>query len=151
VKQVETAYGDKVKIVWRHKPLPMHKDAPLASEASQEMYKQKGNAGFWKYHDQLFDKQGSPDALSRASLESYAEAQGADMTKFKKALDSNTHKPFVDSESAVADKAGISGTPAFVIGPVEKGQVNGYYISGAQPMAKFKKMIDKALAEANKK
>ena len=30
-----------------------------------------------------------------------------DMAKFKKALDSNTHKPFVDSESAVADKAGI--------------------------------------------
>ncbi|MFS8071062.1 MAG: DsbA family protein, partial [Byssovorax sp.] len=63
--------------------------------------------------------------------------------KFKKALDANTHKAFVDSESAVADKAGISGTPAFVI--------NGYFISGAQPFAKFKKIIDKALAEAGVK
>ena len=151
VKQVEAAYGEKLKIVWRHKPLPMHKEAPLASEASQELYKQKGNAGFWKYHGMLFEKQGTPDALSRASLESYAEQAGADMVKFKKALDSKTHKPFVVSESAVADKAGISGTPAFVIGPVDKGQVNGYYISGAQPLPKFKKLIDKALAEANKK
>ncbi|MFO0758465.1 MAG: thioredoxin domain-containing protein [Byssovorax sp.] len=151
VKQVETTYGDKLKIVWRHKPLPMHKDAPLASEAAQEIYKQKGNAAFWKFHDTLFEKQGTPDALSRTSLEGYAEAAGADMTKFKKALDTNSNKAFVDSESAVADKAGISGTPAFVVGQIDKGQVNGYYISGAQPFPKFKKLIDKALAEAGVK
>jgi protein-disulfide isomerase len=144
LKQVDTAYGDKIKVVWRHKPLPMHKDAPLASEATQEAFAQKGNVGFWKMHGLLFEKQGAgPEVLQRAALESYAETQGLDMTKFKKALDANTHKAFVDSESAVADKAGISGTPAFVI--------NGYFISGAQPFAKFKKIIDKALAEAGVK
>ncbi len=144
LKQIEQTYGDKVKFVWRHKPLPMHKNAPLASEAAQEAYKQKGNAGFWKYHDTLFEKQGSgPDALTRESLEKYAEEQGLDMTKFKKALDDHAHKAFVDSESGVADKAGIGGTPAFVI--------NGYFVSGAQPFAKFKKVIDKALKEAGAK
>jgi protein-disulfide isomerase len=141
LKQVEKAYGDKVKFVWRHKPLPMHKNAPLASEASQEIYKQKGNDGFWKYHERLFAEQGKPDAYARASLDKYAEEMGGiDMAKFKKALDANTHKAFVDSETAVADKAGISGTPAFVI--------NGYFVSGAQPFAKFKKTIDRALKEA---
>jgi protein-disulfide isomerase len=140
VEQVHKAYGDKIKIVWRHKPLPMHKNAPLASEASQEAYAQKGNAGFWTYHDGLFKAQGTPDALTRVSLEKYAEQQGLDMTKFKKALDTNVHKAFVDAESAVADKAQISGTPAFVI--------NGYFISGAQPFTKFKKVIDKALKDA---
>jgi protein-disulfide isomerase len=143
VQQVADAYGDKIKIVWRHKPLPMHKEAPLASEASQEVWKQKGNAGFWKYHALLFEKQGAPDALSRASLETYAESVGVDMVKFKKALDTNVHKPFVDAESAVADKAGISGTPAFV--------VNGYFISGAQPFSKFKKIINLAFKEAGEK
>lgn len=139
--QVSKMYGDKIKIVWRHKPLPMHKNAPLASEASQEIFKQKGNEAFWKYHDALFAKQGTPDALVRASLEKYAEEMGGiDMAKFKKALDSNTHKAFVDAESKVADAAGISGTPAFVI--------NGYFISGAQPLPKFKKIIDRALKEA---
>jgi protein-disulfide isomerase len=151
VKQVEKNYGDKVRIVWRHKPLPMHQDAPLASEASQEVFKQKGRDAFWKFHDLLFDKQGAPDALKRPALESYAEQAGVDMTKFKKALDDHAHKAFVDSESAVADKAQISGTPAFVIGSVEKGQINGYFISGAQPYPKFKKVIDKALKEAEKK
>ncbi|XYI01789.1 DsbA family protein [Sorangium sp. So ce1128] len=140
VSQISKTYGDKLKIVWRHRPLPMHKNAPLASEAAQEAYAQKGNAGFWAYHEVLFKNQGQPEAFSRASLEKYAEEQGLDMTKFKKALDTNTHKAFVDAENSVADKAGISGTPAFV--------VNGYFISGAQPFSKFKKLIDKAMKEA---
>ncbi|AUX41975.1 DSBA oxidoreductase [Sorangium cellulosum] len=140
IAQVSKTYGDKLKIVWRHRPLPMHKNAPLASEASQEAFAQKGNAGFWAYHETLFKNQGQPEAFSRASLEKYAEEQGLDMTKFKKALDTNTHKAFVESENSVADKSGISGTPAFV--------VNGYFISGAQPFSKFKKIIDKALKEA---
>ncbi|WP_434047368.1 MULTISPECIES: DsbA family protein [Sorangium] len=140
VSQISKTYGDKLKIVWRHRPLPMHKNAPLASEAAQEAYAQKGNAGFWAYHELLFKNQGQPEAFSRASLEKYAEEAGLDMTKFKKALDTNTHKAFVEAENSVADKAGISGTPAFV--------VNGYFISGAQPFSKFKKLIDKAMKEA---
>ena len=55
-----------MKVVWRHKPLPMHKDAPLASEAAQEAYKQKGNDGFWKMHDLLFEKQGTGPTASSA-------------------------------------------------------------------------------------
>jgi protein-disulfide isomerase len=141
VSQVEKAYGDKIKIVWRHRPLPMHKNAPLASEAAQEAFAQKGNAGFWGYHAALFKASGTgPDVLQRAALEKYAEEQGLDLAKFKKALDSNAHKAAVDADNAVAEKAGISGTPAFVI--------NGYFISGAQPFSKFKKVIDTALREA---
>lgn len=140
IDQIAKTYGDKIKIVWRHRPLPMHKNAPLASEAAQEAYAQKGNAGFWAYHATLFEKQGQADAFSRASLEKYAEEQGLDLARFKKALDANTHKAFVESDNSIAEKAGISGTPAFVI--------NGYFISGAQPFSKFKKIIDKALKEA---
>jgi protein-disulfide isomerase len=148
IAQVEKAYGDKIRIVWRHKPLPMHADAPLASEAAQEVYKQKGKEAFWKFHDTLFSKQGTPDGLKRPALESYAEQAGVDMAKFRQALDSNAHKAFVESESKVADAAGINGTPAFVIGSIDKGQINGYFINGAQAFGKFKKVIEKALKEA---
>ncbi len=142
--EVEKNYGDKIKIVWRHKPLPMHKNAPLASEAAQEVFKQKGSAAFWKYHGLMFEKQGTPDALSRQSLEKYAEEVGGiDMGKFRAALDKGTHKDFVKADSDAADKAGITGTPAAV--------VNGYFISGAQPYAKFKKIVDLALREAGDK
>ena len=140
VKQITDTYGDKVKFVWRHKPLPMHPDAPLASEASAEAFKQKGSDGFWKMHDLLFQNQSTPDGLKRPALEKYAEQLGLDMTKFKSALDNNAHKALIDADSKVADDAGISGTPAFVI--------NGYFVSGAQPFPKFKKLIDRAMAES---
>jgi protein-disulfide isomerase len=133
-------YGDKVKLVWRHKPLPMHRNAPLASEASVEMFKQKGNDGFWKYHARLFAEQRGEGGLERPALEKYAEELGADMVKFKKALDDRTHKALVEADSKVADDADMGGTPAFVI--------NGYFLGGAQPLAKFKKLVDRALAEA---
>jgi len=140
VKQILDTYGDKVKVVFRHKPLPFHPEAPLAAEATVEAFKQKGNAGFWKMHELIFENQTTPDGLKREALEKYAEQVGLDMTKFKAALDTRAHKAAVDADSNVADAAGISGTPAFVI--------NGYFVSGAQPFAKFKKVIDRALAEA---
>jgi protein-disulfide isomerase len=140
VKQMNDTYGDKIKFVWRHKPLPMHPDAPLASEAAAEAFKQKGSDGFWKMHDLLFQNQSTPDGLKRPALEKYAEQLGLDMVKFKSALDNDAHKAEIDADSKIADDAGISGTPAFVI--------NGYFVSGAQPFPKFKKLIDRALAEA---
>ena len=139
VNQVAKTYGDKVKIVWRHHPLAMHKNAPLASEASQEAYKQKGKDGFWAYHDLLFKAAGTPDAFSRANLEKYAEETGLDLPKFKAALDGNVHKKFVDADNELAMKVGLTGAPAFTI--------NGYVVSGAQPFSAFKKVIDKALKE----
>ena len=146
VAQVEKAYGDKVKIVWRHKPLPFHKSAMPAALAAEEAKKQKGNEGFWKMHTALFKGAGTPEAFARTTLEKYAEEQGLDLGKFKAALDSEAHKKFIESESAVADKAGISGTPAFHI--ASAGKTEGYFISGAQPFPKFKKLIDLTIKEA---
>jgi protein-disulfide isomerase len=139
--ELEKEFGNKIKIVWRHLPLPFHKDAPLASEASQEAFAQKGNAGFWKYHAALFEAQGQgEDALKRPNLEKIAEAQGLDMAKFKQALDSRKHQAKVEADTKIGNAAGINGTPAF--------SINGYFLSGAQPAAAFKKLNNKALKEA---
>jgi protein-disulfide isomerase len=135
--KVHKNYGDKVKIIWRDKPLPMHADAPLASEAAREAMKQKGPDGFWKMHAKLFANQ---TKLKRENLDEYAKDLKLDEAKFKAALDNHTHKAVVDAEMKAGDDADIKGTPAMVI--------NGYFINGAQPYAKFRKVIDKALAEA---
>lgn len=145
MKQIMDEYGDEVQIVWRHKPLPFHKDAPLAHQAAQEAYAQKGDAAFWQMHDLLFEGQKEP-GLQRQALEGYAEKVGLDMTKFAAALDGNTHKQFVDAENEGSNKLGVRGTPGFVMQP--KGSTKGYFLSGAQPFPKFKKLIDRALKEA---
>ncbi|HEY3499975.1 MAG TPA: thioredoxin domain-containing protein [Polyangiaceae bacterium] len=138
--EIEKEFGSKVKIVWRHLPLPFHKDAPLAAEAAQEAFAQKGNAGFWAMHDKLFEAQGGEGGLERANLEKLAGEIGLDVAKFKAALDSHKHKAKVDADAEIGNKAGVNGTPAFVI--------NGYFLSGAQPAAAFKKLINRALKES---
>ena len=59
------------------------------------------------------------------------------MAAFEAALDTHKHQAKIARDAEIANKAGIYGTPAFVI--------NGYYLSGAQPVAAFKKLIDLAL------
>ena len=137
LKSLEGAYGDKVRWVWKDMPLPFHKDAPLAAEAAQEAFAQKGNAGFWKFHDKLFESQ--PD-IQRPALEKIAGEIGLDMDKFKAALDSGKHKKKIEDSTKIGNNAGINGTPGFVI--------NGYFLSGAQPEAAFKKLINRAMKDA---
>ena len=140
VNEVMKNYGDKINFAWRNLPLPMHADAPLASQAAMEAYKQKGPDAFWKMHDLLYGAQKTPDGLKRESLDKYAQQLNLDMGKWKTALDNQTHKAEVDADAKMGNDIGISGTPAFVI--------NGYFLSGAQPYPKFRKLIERALAEA---
>jgi protein-disulfide isomerase len=137
VAQVKKNYGDKVKFVWRDLPLSFHPNAEPAAEAAREALAEKGQTGFWKMHDLLFANQNN---LDRASLDGYAKQLGLDMTKFAAAIDNHTHKADIDLDSKAASDAKISGTPAFVI--------NGYFINGAQPYSKFRKLIDRALTES---
>jgi protein-disulfide isomerase/FKBP-type peptidyl-prolyl cis-trans isomerase len=141
LKEVMALYGTKVRLVWRNNPLPMHADAALAAEAALEAFAQQGSPGFWKMHDLLFANQpagSTQDGLKRAALDGYAAQLGLDMGKWAAALDGRTHRAAVEVDARAANDAGITGTPGFVIG--------GYFINGAQPVAKFRKVIDEVLA-----
>ena len=46
----------------------------------------------------------------------------------------------IDRDTDAAKAAGIRGTPGFLI--------NGLFLSGAQPIGKFRKVIDKAKSDA---
>jgi len=82
--EIEKTYGNKVRVFFRHNPLPFHADAPLASEAAVAA-EQQGK--FWEMHDKLFANQQN---LKRPDLEKYAQEVGLDMGKFKAALDSGS-------------------------------------------------------------
>ncbi|AKU95784.1 Periplasmic thiol:disulfide interchange protein DsbA [Labilithrix luteola] len=136
IDELVKAYPTQVKVVWRDKPLPMHPDAPLAAEAAREAYAQKGNAGFAKMRKLMFDHQ-REDGLKRPALEGYAKEIGLDVAKFNAALDNHVHKAAIDADEKAGTDIGVNGTPSFVVGP--------YYISGAQPLTKFKRAVELAL------
>ncbi len=125
-----------VRLVWRNLPLPFHPDAPLAAEAALEAFEQLGSAGFWKMEALLFERR---EALSREYLEKYAAKIGLDLKKFRLALDEHRHRAAVREDSEAAGSAKIQGTPTAVI--------NGYVVSGAQPLAAFERVVQLALSE----
>jgi protein-disulfide isomerase len=136
--QIERKFPGRVRFVWRNYPLSFHNQAALAAEAAQEVFAQKGATAFWKYHDLLFAAQGT-GGLERQNLERLAKKVGLDIPKFRAALDSRRHKPVVDRDIAAANKAEIGGIPAFLI--------NDYFLSGAQPVTVFERIVSRVLAE----
>jgi protein-disulfide isomerase len=126
----------KVRLYFRHFPLGMHPNAPLASQAALAAGAQ---GKFWEMHDKLFENQ---RALTRPDLEKYAQDLSLDMGKFKQALDSKTFEGEVKKDMTDGEAAGVQGTPAFF--------VNGRFVSGALPYDNFKKIVDEELETAEK-
>lgn len=132
VKKVTEKYGEKVSVVYRHFPLPMHPQAHRAAEAAQCANDQ---GQFWTFHDALF---GDQKSWSDADFEGYAKTAGIDVKKFKDCLSAGTHIATVDEDMADGKKVGMSGTPGFY--------VNGIVMSGARPFEEFVEVIDRELA-----
>jgi protein-disulfide isomerase len=134
LNEVKEKYGDKVTVVFRHFPLPMHDRAHRAAEAS-ECANDQGK--FWEYHDQLFANQ---RAMTEENLVIYAENVELNLTAFNECLTSDKHVATVDEDMKDGAAAGMSGTPGFFI--------NGIFLSGAMPIDKFTEVIDAELAKA---
>jgi protein-disulfide isomerase len=133
VSQVLASYGDKVRLVYRDYPLPMHPSAPKAAEAA---HCAEDQGKYWEMHGKLFANQRE---LSVDSIKGYAKELGLDAGKFAACLDSGEKAKIVEAHRKAGDEAGVSGTPAFF--------VNGILLSGAQPYEAFKQLIDPELAK----
>ena len=132
VRQVLSTYGDRIRLVYRHYPLPNHPFARPAAEAAACAGEQDK---FWPYHDRLF---ASPSKLSDPDLKQHAAELGLNAVQFNTCVDSHKLKAEVDADLKAGEEAGVNGTPAFFI--------NGRMLSGAQPFEAFKKIIDDELA-----
>jgi predicted DsbA family dithiol-disulfide isomerase len=78
--------------------------------------------------------------LSVEHLHDLAREVGLDVNAFDAALRDHRHAAAVKRDEAIAEAAGIRGTPAFVI--------NGRFLAGAQPLKKFRRAVERALEEA---
>jgi protein-disulfide isomerase len=143
LEALQKEFGNDLRIVWRNYPLDFHKHARLAAIAALEARAQGGDSAFWRMHDRIYAGQTDPGGLERDRLESYAAELGLDRARFSRALDDGRHDAALTADRSIAAAANITGTPSFV--------VNGYFISGAQHIAKFRKIVRRALAEAKAK
>ncbi|MAG37813.1 hypothetical protein CMI45_00290 [Candidatus Pacearchaeota archaeon] len=136
---IEENYVDtgKVKYVFRDFPLSFHQNAQKAAEAARCVRDLKGDVGYFKFHDKLFEGQGE---LSDANYRKWALELGANINS---CLESGKHAAGVLEDMSYGQSLGISGTPGFFIGNEE----NGYtIISGAQPYSVFEQVLESYLA-----
>ncbi|MBX3191899.1 MAG: thioredoxin domain-containing protein [Labilithrix sp.] len=130
--QLEKAYPGKVRVAFKHNPLPMHEHARLAAKAAIAADAQ---GRFWEYHDVLVAHR---DALGRDALRQYATEAGLELARFDRDLaDPRTEARLVADEKQAA-RLHVDGTPTTF--------VNGRRVVGAQPIATFRAAVDRALA-----
>ncbi len=78
-----------------------------------------------------------------ASLEKYAADIGLDVARWKTAMENGRAKARVEADTKLAEQLAINGTPSFFI--------NGRPLVGAQPLERFKAVIDEELGRADQK
>ena len=128
------------KLVVYDLPLPNHPLAPKAAEAARCA----GDQGkYWEMHDQLF---ADSQRLAVQELKSYADAVGLDQARFSECLDGGKFTEHLRQDVSKAMELGVGGTPTFVLGREDNGNVSGKVIRGAQPLASFQMEIERLLS-----
>ena len=96
-----------------------------------------------RYGDILFDRTRlNGKGVEGISAEVLAEQAGADSGMFSSCSRHNRSRDRVIADSALGDKLGITGTPSFIIGKLENGQVtDGTLLVGNQPFSVFENIL----------
>jgi len=124
-------------------------DLPLESIHSAafrgaEIVRCSGDQGkYWEMRDRLF---ANPQTLTQAA--SHAAAVGIDAKQLDACLASGKYTEGIRSDMAMAQSAGIGGTPSFILATDDPatGKLKPLrLITGAQPFGNFKALIDAAL------
>ncbi len=131
VKKLQADLGDKVALVHKDFPLPMHARAEKAAEATRCAGNQDK---FWEFHDEIFQSK----ELDTDQLKAQARALKLDTAKFDQCLDSGEQASAVERDRKEGIRLGITGTPAFFI--------NGHFLSGALDYSALRQIVEQQLA-----
>lgn len=135
-KKIREDYAGKINFVFRHFPLPQHKNAQIAAEAVEAAGEQ---GKFWEMQDVMYDKQsdwGEKDKPLDIFM-GYAKDLKLDETEFKDEIDSNKFKDKIDGDTYDGNQAGVDATPTFYI--------NGIKYTGDYSYDNLKKALDSAM------
>jgi protein-disulfide isomerase len=138
ITEVLKKYGDRVRLVYKDMPIDgLHPQARAAAEAARCAGEQDK---FWPFHDKVY---AGPSDGTQAQMSIYAKEVGLDIDKFEACRAGRKYQAQVQKDTEEGAKLGVNGTPGFFI--------NGRFLSGAQPLDAFSRVIDDELAAGAKK
>jgi len=109
VENILKEYSGKIKLEYRHYPLPFHNFAEKASIASECAGEQ---GSFFEMHEKLYKNQNN---LQESDLEKYAKEIVSDFEKFKICFDSNGYLDKINKQKNMGENDNAAGTPSFFI------------------------------------
>ena len=136
LKQLTSAYGSDIRLVFKDYPLPNHAQAFKAAEAGN-CASQQGK--FWELHDTMFSRQSE---LGVDDLKRHAGELGMDQAAFDACLDSGRFAEQVNADLTAGQQYGVSSTPTVFI--------NGRAVMGAAPFEVFNEIIREELERADR-
>ncbi len=116
---------DDVRLLFKHYPLPMHRNAIPAARAAWAAQQQ---GKFWEMHDHLFEVRGNLD-----DIEQVAARMGLDVERFRVDMTSEAAGQALEADRYAAGLLGIGSTPHFVI--------NGRHVRGALAREHWEQVI----------
>lgn len=127
-------YPKQVRVVFKHFPLPFHKQADEAAALSIVAQR---TGKFWEMHDLLFQKQ---EKLDNASLAEYAKQLKVPVADVAKLVKDQKIQGIISRDMSTGIKAGVNGTPTFF--------VNGSKQVGVMQSEGLAKLVDAEIKAA---
>jgi protein-disulfide isomerase len=136
-KKLVPKYGDKVRVIFKEFPLPMHDWSTTAAVANECAY-QINPSAFPAYRSLIFANQDALNASNvRERLLSLGNDVGVDRSRLAACIDANASLWRVEATRQEGEDLGVNKTPTSF--------VNGRIIIGLPPEATFDKIVDEAL------
>ena len=140
-KAVADASKGQVAVEWIHTPLSFHEPAATQEAIATEcVFEQKGNKGFWTSLQFLFDTTVG-NGKGSGAMANIVESFNLDEAKYLKCLNSPETRQLIDKSKEVAAAAGITSTPSTIIIDTQTGAQT--VIGGAQDQTVLMDAIEK--------
>lgn len=143
LQAIVSKYGDKIRIVWKNKPLTLQPAAEPAAEAALELRSEKGDAAFWKVHDRFVDRSADLITGTRTNVDAIvkiASEAGANPEKVRKAIAERTHAREIEEDLDLAEDLEVESTPSLFI--------NGRRFPSGVVQPNLERMIDEEILRA---
>lgn len=114
IKQVLKQYKGDITFVYRHFPLPQHKNAILAAKTAEAAGKQDK---FWQMYDLLYQKQDewSENNDAKEVMERFAKELQLDMERFSQDLSNSGIADQIQQDKNDGTELGVNSTPSFFL------------------------------------
>ena len=144
-EHVKTAYIDTHKLRYFSRDVPLEAIHPLAMSAARAARCAGAQGRFWEMRHAILMNNA---ALTLDTFISQAEALQLDPSRFSGCFsDASAFQKEIRQDLSDAERAGVTGTPSFVLGRTSGDTLDGVLMIGAQPFEAFDAQLKALLAE----